>query len=112
MAHHSQRPFQRLRLQVLERDQWTCQLPHCRLPTRQILRTPRWPMDPWSGSADMITPKSLGGSDRDINNLRAAHISCNSARGNGTHSTQQQRFTTSTPAVRGTRGVGGGGQHT
>lgn len=103
MAHHSQRPFQRLRLAVLERDDWTCQLPHCRLPTRQILRTPRWHMDPWSGSADMITPKSLGGSDMDINNLRAAHVSCNSARGNG-RTSRQQRYATSTPAVRGNTG--------
>lgn len=103
MAHHSQRPFQRLRLAVLERDQWICQVPHCRLASRHILRVPRRRMDPWSGSADMITPKSLGGSDMDINNLRAAHVSCNSARGNGTHA-KQSRFTTSTPAVRGHTG--------
>lgn len=100
MAHHSQRPFNRVRLAVLDRDEWTCQMPTCRLSTRAILRTPRWHMDPWSGSADMILPKSLGGDDMDINNLRAAHISCNSARGNGTH-TQSTRWTTTNPQVRG-----------
>lgn len=107
MAHHSQRPFKRLSDIVLERDQWTCQMPRCLYPTRAIRRTARRHMDPESASVDLITPKSLNGSDRDINNLRAAHIRCNSSRGNGTHQThtnQQQRFTTTTPAVRGHHG--------
>src|SRR5215204_462044 len=106
MPHHSQRPFKRLSIIVLERDEWTCQMPHCLYPSRAIHRTPRWRMDPQSASVDLIHPKSLGGSDTDINNLRAAHIRCNSSRGNGTRGTQvqQQRYTTSTPAVRGDRG--------
>lgn len=32
-------------------------------------------------TADHLTPRSKGGSD-DINNLRPAHVGCNSARGN------------------------------
>jgi len=102
MAHHSQRPFDRLRQQVLARDQWLCQVPHCRLPTRAILRAARWHMDPWSASVDMIIPKSMNGDDRDINNLRSAHVSCNSARGNRV----TQRFTTTAPAIRAHRGGG------
>ena len=103
MAHHSQRPFQRLRLRVLERDQWTCLLPHCRMPHRAIPREARWP-NPWSASVDCIVPKSLGGSDMDMSNLRASHLRCNTARGNGRNSEQQQRYTTSNPAVRGHTG--------
>jgi hypothetical protein len=106
MAHHSQRPFKRLSDIVLERDEWTCQMPRCLYPTRAIRRQPRRRMDPESASVDLIHPKSLGGSDTDINNCRAAHLGCNSARGNGTRGqhANQQRYTTSAPAVRAHRG--------
>lgn len=38
---------------------------------------------PDSFSVDHAIPLSLGGSPRDPDNLRPAHLSCNSARGNG-----------------------------
>lgn len=82
--HHTGRPWLRLRMQILERDQWTCQLPQCHYPTRDIPRSGLRRMHPMSASVDLIVPKSHGGSDTDPANLRAAHLSCNSRRGNGT----------------------------
>jgi 5-methylcytosine-specific restriction endonuclease McrA len=39
------------------------------------------PRTPWAYSADHVTPTSLGGTDA-LSNLRTAHYSCNSSRGN------------------------------
>lgn len=99
--HHTGRPWLRLRRQVLDRDNWQCQLPRCLCPTRQIRRTPRWHMDPEAASVDMIHPKSHGGSDRDPTNLRASHNVCNSARGNRTNTVTTTRWTTEPPRIQG-----------
>ncbi len=82
-THHTGRPWLRRRMQVLDRDQWTCMVERCRFPSRTIPRTPPRRWHPVSASVDMIVPKAHGGSDRDIENLRAAHYGCNSARGAG-----------------------------
>lgn len=59
---------------VLERDNWTCQL--CHQPIYNVT-----PKTRWAPSADHIIPRSRGG-ESTIENLRAAHYGCNSARGN------------------------------
>ena len=61
------RPWERVRLQVLARDRNICWICH----------------RPGANSADHIVPISLGGRPLDPANLRAAHQSCNSSRGNG-----------------------------
>lgn len=63
-----------------------------RTPTRSGYR-----LHPLSASVDMVTAKSLGGSDRDLNNLRASHLICNVSRGTG--SKERGRYTTSKPRV-------------
>src|SRR6266540_861858 len=47
-----------------------------RTPTRNGYR-----LHPLSPSVDMMVPKSQGGSDRDLDNLRASHLLCNVSRG-------------------------------
>jgi 5-methylcytosine-specific restriction endonuclease McrA len=103
--HHTGRPWRRLRIQTLERDNWQCQIPDCRMPTRDLWRSPPTRCHPMSPSVDLIHPKQHGGSDSDPTNLRAAHLGCNSRRGNQTR-TPPTRWTTSTPRV---GGQGGGG---
>ncbi|HEY9474658.1 MAG TPA: HNH endonuclease [Mycobacteriales bacterium] len=73
MAHHGGRgrgrvgrPWRRVRAAVILRDQGICWL--CGLPG--------------ATTADHITPLSKGGAPLDPGNLRAAHHSCNSRRGN------------------------------
>lgn len=101
--YHQGRDYrERIRPAVLERDRWICQMPRCLCPSREILRVPRWHTDPLSASVDMILPRSQGGSDRDLGNLRAAHVRCNSSRGDGTRN-HRHRYTTTAPRV------GGGG---
>lgn len=39
---------------------------------------------PGADTVDHVVPRSLGGAVADRSNLRPAHYSCNSARGNGT----------------------------
>lgn len=63
-----------LTAQIAERDSWVCQL--CGLP---ISRYPLRRRDQLT--ADHIIPESWGGPST-IDNLRAAHWGCNSARGN------------------------------
>lgn len=65
------------RLAIYERDQWTCQL--CRGPVDPTL-TGR---DRLGATLDHIEPRSLALIVDDSSaNLRLAHRSCNSARGN------------------------------
>lgn len=61
---------------VLERDGYTCQL--CMQP---IYPTEHAPRTKWAPSVDHIIPVSHGG-ETSMENLRAAHYGCNSARGN------------------------------
>lgn len=82
--HHPKIFYTRLRPQVLERDRWQCRMPVCKQPNRTIPRAGLRAWHPRSASVDLIVPKSLGGSDLDLDNLRAAHFGCNSSRGNGT----------------------------
>ena len=64
--------------EILERDGWLCQIPGCkRRPIRQDLKFPH----PRSKSIDHIIPLSHGGDDTAVNK-RAAHLTCNVARGN------------------------------
>lgn len=66
---------QGVRLYVLRRDGWRCQL--CKRPIQQHLRVPH----PRAGTVDHVVPRSQGG-NHDPANLRAAHMGCNSARNN------------------------------
>lgn len=66
---------QAVRLYVLRRDRWRCQL--CKRPIPQHLRVPH----PRAGTVDHVMPRSEGGT-HDPANLRAAHMGCNSARNN------------------------------
>jgi hypothetical protein len=66
------------RREILDRDGWLCQIEKCRCPDGRTI-------DPeargqWGQSEDHIVPVSLGG-DHTRANCRAAHISCNAARG-------------------------------
>lgn len=61
---------------VCARDGWACWI--CRQAIDPCLSHP----DRRAGSVDHVVPLSLGGSDAD-ENLRAAHVSCNSRRGAG-----------------------------
>lgn len=63
-----------------------------RTPTRNGYR-----LHPLSPSVDMVVAKSQGGSDRDLNNLRASHLLCNVSRGAGLK--DRGRYTTSKPRV-------------
>ena len=63
-----------LTAQIAERDGWVCQL--CGLPISRYPLTRRDQL-----TADHIIPESWGGAST-IDNLRAAHWGCNSARGN------------------------------
>lgn len=67
VKHPGGRGWQRTRDDVLARDGWVCWL--CG--------------QPGATTADHVTPVAHGGSD-DPTNLRAAHASCNSARGGRT----------------------------
>lgn len=61
---------------ICERDGWLCWI--CGLEIDASLSVPHR----HAGTADHVVPVSLGGSDTD-NNLRAAHLACNSRRGAG-----------------------------
>ena len=64
--------------QIYERDGWICQIPGCTLgPIPADLPYP----GPLSPSIDHILPVSLGGPDIALNK-RAAHLDCNTRRGN------------------------------
>lgn len=62
--------------EILERDHWMCWL--CK---RRIGKTYNYP-HPRSASIDHVLPISLGGDDTAFNK-KAAHLGCNTARGNG-----------------------------
>jgi 5-methylcytosine-specific restriction endonuclease McrA len=65
-----------LRLHVLERDGWVCQLCFEPIDPHARARTARAPV------VDHIIPVSAGGAWHDPTNLRAAHWGCNGARAN------------------------------
>lgn len=60
---------------IAERDRWHCHI--CGLPVDSALP---WP-DPMSPSLDHVVPLSLGGAHAP-ENVRLAHVRCNTARGN------------------------------
>lgn len=64
----------KVRLELYERDRWTCYL--CEMPVRRD-GDPNGNLAP---SLDHVTPKSMGGSDHP-DNLKTAHRSCNSRKG-------------------------------
>lgn len=64
-----------VRLHVLRRDQWRCQI--CRRAINPTLTVPH----PRAGTVDHVIPQSQGGT-HDAANLRAAHMGCNSMRSN------------------------------
>lgn len=64
-----------VRRYVLMRDRWQCKI--CMRPINRSLTVP----DPRAGTVDHVIPQSQGGT-HDVANLRAAHMSCNSARNN------------------------------
>lgn len=63
-----------VRIAVMERDEWTCQL--CMEP----LEVEAGPQSDWYPSLDHVIPQSQGG-EHTVGNLRAAHRWCNSIRG-------------------------------
>lgn len=70
-------PVGRVRaLDILDRDGWRCQIQACLLPINPLLK---WP-DPMSKSIDHIVPVARGGAHT-MENLRAAHLGCNSRKG-------------------------------
>jgi HNH endonuclease len=75
--------------QILDRDDWTCRIPGCELGP--IPRDRVFP-DPLSASIDHIVPESLGGADT-APNKRAAHLICNTRRGNRMHPDDVQVIT-------------------
>jgi 5-methylcytosine-specific restriction endonuclease McrA len=66
-------------LEVLNRDDWHCQIDNCRCPAGRYIRG-TGKDDPWAGVADHIQPLSRGGHDT-LDNVQAAHRVCNSAKG-------------------------------
>lgn len=64
--------WQRLRLVILERDNWTCQVP---IPGRPNQRCGKY-----ARTVDHILPRSQGGPTIPTN-LRAACVRCNSRKG-------------------------------
>jgi 5-methylcytosine-specific restriction endonuclease McrA len=64
-----------MRLYVLERDGWRCQI--CKRGIPATLTVPHH----MAGTADHVVPRSQGGG-HDAANLRAAHFICNTMRGN------------------------------
>ena len=78
-------PTPRLRREVYERDEWVCGL--CDLPINRALQ---WPHK-WSASLDHIVPQSRSLlPDHSARNLRAAHLQCNSMRGNGANMSEDE----------------------
>ena len=73
----------RVRLEIYERDNWTCQL--CENPVSKDLHY----LDNWAPSLDHIIPQShMLIPDHSPSNLRLAHRWCNSARGDGSNMTE------------------------
>ncbi|MEU7066903.1 HNH endonuclease signature motif containing protein [Streptomyces sp. NPDC046161] len=70
------------RATVFERDDWRCHL--CGF---NVLRAAVDAYHPASPTLDHVVPLSLGG-DHTMDNLRTAHASCNSTKGNRTYLTQ------------------------
>lgn len=73
--HRYGHQWRNIRRAVLDRDNWQCQL--CGQPIDPQAR----PRTPQSASVDHVQPLKHGGNLLDLTNLRAAHLSCNAARG-------------------------------
>jgi 5-methylcytosine-specific restriction endonuclease McrA len=67
--------------EILDRDGWECQLEDCRCPAGRQIDPGAVRGSRWAGEVDHIHPISKGGADT-LDNLRAAHRSCNAAKGN------------------------------
>src|SRR5699024_12369836 len=82
--HKSKRGFSpspALRRAIYERDNWTCQL--CLEPV-EVTESDEY--NPWAPSLDHIVPQSHTlVPDHSPENLRTAHLWCNSIRGDGTY---------------------------
>jgi 5-methylcytosine-specific restriction endonuclease McrA len=71
------KPTRARRLLVLDRDRWTCMMPHCLHPcTRAINRALDGTDSMWAPTLDHIVQKAQGGTHA-TGNLRAAHAWCN-----------------------------------
>ena len=69
--------WNKLKAQVLKEED------HCWICNKPVTKTIKWP-DPMSPSVDHVIPINQGGSQTTRSNLRLAHLSCNSSRGDGT----------------------------
>jgi hypothetical protein len=78
--------WKRARARVLK-DATYCELPSCQGPPLDFDASPT---SRWAPSVDHITPVSIGGEPFALENLRAVHFGCNSARGNGTRRPPEQ----------------------
>jgi 5-methylcytosine-specific restriction endonuclease McrA len=66
---------------ILDRDEWMCLLVACLCPSGREIDPSVAHRTRWAGTADHIIPISKGGADTP-DNLQAAHLACNSSKGN------------------------------
>lgn len=98
------RPYRRLRVAVLNRDQWVCQMPVCKglsYPgwwSRQIPRDVTYPHRLY-GTLDHVVALALGGAPLDPASARASHLACNASAGATLGNRMRRPHTSSAPRI-------------